>query len=165
MAARSDVVEPKALPELLITRVFDAPRSLVFKVWTEPQHMVRWCAPHGFAITHSEGDLRPGGAWRSCMVSPDGLEFGVGGVYREIVPPERLVFTHVWDETNGQNGQETLVTLTFADFEERKTKMYFRQQFFLTESSRDGHEGGWSESFERLNDYLNTLQKEQANHD
>lgn len=169
MAARSDVASSpapsaptnatpeSAAPELLITRVFDAPRHLVYRVWTEREHMLKWCAPHGFNITHGEAEVQPGGAWRSCMVSPEGVEHWVGGVYREVVPDERLVFTHVWDETD-MPPHETLVTLEFADFEENKTKLYFRQQFFRSVASRDGHEGGWTESFERLATYLHELQ-------
>jgi uncharacterized protein YndB with AHSA1/START domain len=164
MAAKSDAASAQNAPEqdapeLLITRVFDAPRRLVYQVWTEREHMLKWCAPHGFTITHGEAEVRVGGAWRSCMVAPDGVEHWVGGVYREVVPNERLVFTHVWDEAD-MPPHETLVTLEFADFEATRTKLYFRQQFFRSVTSRDGHEGGWSQSFERLESYLHELQHE-----
>lgn len=79
---------------IAITRVFDAPRSLLFKMWIEGKHLANWSAPRGFTIPTAKSDVRPGGAWRCCMRSPDGVDYWVGGVYREIVEPERLVFTH-----------------------------------------------------------------------
>jgi uncharacterized protein YndB with AHSA1/START domain len=78
----------------------------------------------------------------------------VGGVYREIVPNERLVFTHAWDGEDGRPGHETRVTVTLADAPGGKTKMTFRQAAFASKASRDGHEGGWGESFDRLAEYL-----------
>lgn len=141
--------------ELVLSRLLDAPRELVWKAWTEPEHLVRWCAPHDFTITHCQGEARPGGAWRTCMVSPEGLEHWVGGVYREVAPVERLVFTHQWDD-DGRPGPETLVTITL--FEEGvQTRLHFLQQKFPSPSSRDGHEIGWSESFDRLNEHLHDL--------
>jgi len=160
MAVASEENSVKTAPLLLITRILNAPRSLVWEVWTSGEHMARWCAPKGFTIPVSEGEVRPGGAWRSCMVSPEGVEHWVGGVYREVVPPERLVFTHVWDEGEDIPRHETLVTLEFSDAEGGKTRMAFKQEFFRSVSSRDGHEGGWSESFERLDNYLQQLQSE-----
>ncbi len=155
MTATSETVAGPMARELVITRVFDAPRALVWKAWTEREHMMRWCAPHGFVVTHCEGALHVGGAWRSCMRSPEGENHWVGGEYRELVENEKLVFTHVWDETD-QSPHETLVTVVFED-EGDKTRMTFRQEHFRSIASRDGHEGGWSESFERLNDYLQEL--------
>ncbi|HEX8235026.1 MAG TPA: SRPBCC domain-containing protein [Abditibacteriaceae bacterium] len=148
--------------ELVITRVLDAPRSLVFAAWTQREHLVRWSAPRDFTITFCDGDLRPGGAWRSCMKSPDGTDYWVSGVYREIVPDERLVFTHVWDEEDGTPNRETLVTVSFADANDGKTKMTFQQTGFASTASRDGHEGGWTESFDRLTALLDTMQTSQA---
>jgi uncharacterized protein YndB with AHSA1/START domain len=139
--------------ELVLTRLLEAPRELVWKVWTQNEHLARWCAPQGFTITHSEGDLRPGGAWRTCMQSPESVDHWVGGVYREIVPVERLVFSHIWDGDDGQPGHETQVTVTFAE-QGKQTLMTFHQKYFHSLASRDGHEEGWSESFDRLNDYV-----------
>lgn len=141
--------------ELVITRTFDAPRSLVFRAWTEREHLMHWGAPHGFTVTHCEGDARPGGTWRACMVSPEGVEHWNGGTYREVVAPERLVYTFAWEE-DGRPGHETLLTVTFAETG-GKTKMTFRQARFTSVASRDSHQGGWSESFERLGSYLSTL--------
>lgn len=135
--------------DLVIERVFDAPRSLVWKAWTEREHQMQWGAPHGFTVTQCGGDLRPGGRWHSTMRSPEGEHHRNGGVYREIVEPERLVYTFAWYDEAGNPGTETLITATFAE-EGSKTRMVFRQSGFETESSRDGHGEGWSEAFEKL---------------
>jgi len=87
---------------LIIERAFAAPRDLVFKMWTVREHVSRWLAPRGFTITQSDADVRPGGAWRSCMRSPEGVDHCVGGVYRDVVENERLVFTHAWDGDKGK---------------------------------------------------------------
>jgi uncharacterized protein YndB with AHSA1/START domain len=137
--------------ELVITRVFDAPRELVWKAWTDPEQMKKWSAPKGFTIPISEGELRPGGAWRSMMVSPDGMELKLGGVYREIVEPERLVFTHAW--TSPTQSRETLCTVTLVE-RGNKTEMTFRQTGFASTDARDSHNDGWSQCFDRLEDLL-----------
>jgi len=139
--------------ELIITRTLEAPRDLVWKAWTDPERLKQWSAPHGFTIPVSEGELRPGGKWRACMRKSDGTELWLGGVYREIVEPERLVFTHAWDDEKGKPGRQTLVTVTFTELG-RKTEMNFRQTGFDSVDSRDGHAGGWNESFDRLGDLL-----------
>lgn len=141
--------------DLVITRVLDAPRDLAFGAWTEREHLVHWSAPRGFAITHCDGDARLGGAWRCCMRSPEGVDYWLGGVYREIVEPERVVFTHVWED-DGRPGHETLVTVTFVEHE-GKTKLAFHQAGFESIASRDSHQEGWTECLDRLADYLRTL--------
>jgi uncharacterized protein YndB with AHSA1/START domain len=146
---------------LTITRVFDAPRRLVFAAWTEPEHLLRWSAPHGFRVTHSSGELRVGGAWRACMIAPDGAALWLSGVYREIVRDEKLVFTHAWDEDDGRPGPQTLVTMILNDLG-GKTEMIFRQEGFVSDASRDGHEGGWSQGFERLAELLGELVRQGA---
>ena len=131
------------------------PRELVFKVWTERDHLIHWCAPHNFIVPFAEGDLRPGGIWRSCLRSPDGTDHWVQGIYREIIEPERLVFTHVWVDGDGKPGHETIVTITLAE-QDGKTIMTFHQAVFASIAARDGHRGGWSESLDRLAAYLST---------
>ncbi|MFL5266209.1 MAG: SRPBCC domain-containing protein, partial [Stellaceae bacterium] len=101
--------------ELVITRIFDAPRSLVFKAWTEPDRAARWWGPQGFTTLHCTMDVRAGGAFRICMRSPDGAEYWKQGVYREVAEPERLVFTFAWEDAEGKPGHETVVTVTFAE--------------------------------------------------
>ena len=100
-------------------------------------------------------DLRPGGAWRACIRSADGTDYRMAGVYREVVEPERLVFTFTWEE-EGEPGHQTLVTVTFAE-QDGKTRLTFHQATFEWVESRDLHRGGWSECFDRLDDYLARL--------
>jgi uncharacterized protein YndB with AHSA1/START domain len=147
--------EPSEGRVLYMTRVFDVPRSLVFQAWTRKEHIDRWLAPRGFTIPFSEGELRPGGRWRCCMVSPQGIEHWLSGTYREIIENELLVFTHAWEE-DGKRGHETLVTVRFADLGS-KTRMTFQQATFASVESRDGHAGGWGECLDILADYLATL--------
>ena len=148
-------VEPST-GELLITRVFNAPRALVFKAWTDPAQLARWWGPHDYPATSISMDVRPGGRWRHRLMSPDtGNELWLGGVFREIVPPERLVFTFAWEE-DGERGLETLVTVTFAE-RSGKTTMTFRQAPFRSDAQREGHGYGWNSTFDRLVDHLAAL--------
>ena len=101
--------------ELVIVRVFKAPRELVFQMWAVSEHMNRWSCPKGFTIVEGDGDFRPGGHWRSHMRGSDGVDYRVGGTYREIVENERLVFTHAWRDEAGAPGHETMITVTFED--------------------------------------------------
>jgi uncharacterized protein YndB with AHSA1/START domain len=134
---------------LRLERRFAAPPALVFAAWTEPRHLRRWSAPHGFEVTQSEGTLAPGGEWRAAMREPDGSEHRLSGVYREIDPPRRVVFTHAWLDAEGRRGPETLVTVELEP-DGSGTLMRFSQQGFATVWARDGHAGGWTEAFERL---------------
>ena len=115
MAATNRVAMESGERAVVITRVFDAPRSLVFKAWTDPEHLMRWWGPHGFTISSCKMDLRAGGAWRICMRGPDGHEDRQQGVFREIVEPERLVFTYAFENEAGKPGHQTIVTVTFTD--------------------------------------------------
>jgi uncharacterized protein YndB with AHSA1/START domain len=101
--------------ELRITRTFDAPRDLVFKAWIDPAHASHWWGPRHHPATVLEMDVRPGGNWRNCLKSTEtGEELWQGGVFQEVVAPERLVFTFAWDEA-GERGIETRVTVTFSE--------------------------------------------------
>lgn len=146
---------------LVLTRVFDAPRSLVFEAWTDKEHLDQWCAPRGFTIPSSEGEFRPGGPWRSCLCAPDGTEYRLRGTYREIIPDELLIFTHVWEEDDGTLSPETIVTVRFAD-ENGKTRLTFEQGPFRSVESREGHLGGWTGCLERLAEHLANLQTKSA---
>src|ERR1700752_2513004 len=92
---------PKADLELVITRIFDAPREVVFNAWSEPERAMRWWGPQGFTTAHCEMDVRPGGTYRVCMRSPEGTEHWQRGVCREVVEPERLVFSFAWEDAEG----------------------------------------------------------------
>jgi uncharacterized protein YndB with AHSA1/START domain len=144
---------PATAPELTVTRIFDAPRDLVFKVWTDARHAKQWWGPVDYPATHLEMDVRPGGHWRGCLRSTaDGRELWQNGVFREVVAPERLVFTFAWEE-KGERGRETLVTVTFTE-QSGKTIMTLHQAAFQSIGERDGHQAGWNSSFNRLVDYL-----------
>jgi uncharacterized protein YndB with AHSA1/START domain len=157
MAARlNPAAAPAAAPAervLLITRLLDAPRRLVFKAWTEPEHVVRWWGCAGSTVTTFKRDLRPGGEYRVLMRLDDGTDHRVRGVYREIVEPERLVFTWAWEDAAGHLGHETLVTVTLVE-RGGKTEMTLRHAVFESTDMRDLHGLGWNASFDRLVAYL-----------
>ncbi len=140
--------------ELAITRVFEAPRALVFRAWTDPEQMGRWAAPRGFSRGESRSDVRVGGTYRACIRSPEGQDHWVHGEYLEIVEPARLVMTHGWLDEEGQPGHMTLITVTFEELGPRRTRMNFLQTGFDSTESRDGHDGGWTSSFEQLVELL-----------
>lgn len=140
--------------ELVITRVLDAPPMLVYKVWTEPEHMVRWMGPKGFTAPSAQLDVREGGRYRALIRSPEGKDYWFHGVYREVVENKRLVFTFAWEE-DGERGVENLITITFTE-ENGRTRMTFKQAPFQSVEERDGHEGGWSEAFDKLAAYVVT---------
>lgn len=140
--------------DLVITRIFKAPPALVFAAWTEPEHLAHWSGPEGFTTPHHEMDMRPGGRYRACLRSPEGVDHWVRGEYREIQPPARLVMTHAWENEHGQPGPETLITITFSEEGAGMTRMDFRQSGFTSAESREGHQGGWSSSFDRLAAHL-----------
>jgi uncharacterized protein YndB with AHSA1/START domain len=152
-ATRSSAAEAASDRELTITRVFDAPRSLVFKVWTDPEHLARWFGPRDWATPSVQADIRPGGAYRIGIRSPKGDDHRMTGVYREIVAPERIVFTFAWEDAAGKPGHETLVTVTFAE-QDGKTALTFHQAIFETVSARDDHNKGWVSVLDRLETYL-----------
>lgn len=155
MAAKSNAATEPTELELVISRVFDAPRSLVFKAWAEPQRMACWAGPKGFTMTSCEMDTRPGGAFRFTMQSPDGTDHRVRGVYHEIAEGERLVYTWAWVDAEGKPGHETLITVTFADYGE-KTELTLHQALFESVTARDAHRGGWNSALDCLAEYLET---------
>jgi uncharacterized protein YndB with AHSA1/START domain len=135
--------------ELHIARMFDAPRKVVFRAWTDPQQVVHWYGPKGFPVEFVEMDVRVGGSWRKCMRSPEGVDYWRHGVFRRVVEPACLVFTYVTDDPLGTPGHETLVTIDFADRGDR-TLMTFHQTEFQSVASRDSHRGGWGSCMDRL---------------
>jgi uncharacterized protein YndB with AHSA1/START domain len=145
--------------ELLITRIFYAPPSLVFALWSKPEHMKRWMGPSNFTCPVAEIDFRVGGAYRAMITSPEHGENWFGGVYREIVPNKRLVFTFAWDNDGPSAGVETLVTITFEE-KGGNTVQTFHQRPFISVERRDSHVGGWTEAFDKLGAYAATIAKE-----
>jgi uncharacterized protein YndB with AHSA1/START domain len=138
---------------LLLTRVFDAPRPLVFAAWTDAAHAAQWWGPKGFVSVSCEMDARPGGRWRRAMRSPAGSLHVASGVYQEIAAPERLVFTYAWEDAEGRPAHETIVTVTLAE-RDGKTELTLRQAIFETASARDSHRSGWASCLDRFADYL-----------
>lgn len=138
--------------ELVLKRVFDAPREAVFRAWTAPAEIVKWWGPDGCTAPVCDVDLRPGGAWRTCILSSDGKEHFVGGVYTEIEPPEKLTFTWAW-ETDGVPGHEMVVSVELHD-REGSTELVLTQTRFESPKSRADHEAGWSSSLDCLNRIL-----------
>ncbi len=138
---------------LVITRIFDAPPSLVFRAWIDPEHVARWQGPRGFSTTVVFSDLRPGGAYRLHMLGPDG-DHWLQGTWREIREPERLVFTSCWADGDGNaKGPETLMTLSFEK-QGAGTKFTLRQTGFESVTARDLHRGGWNSALDRLAEYV-----------
>jgi uncharacterized protein YndB with AHSA1/START domain len=152
MAASNRAVVERTDGALHITRTVDAPRALVFQVWTQPEHVSRWWGPHGFTVISSTIDLREGGGYRIEMRSREGTLYTMRGSYREIVPPERLVFTFAWSEPEDMTGFDTVVTVNFTE-RGGKTTFSFHQTGFGSAEQRDAHIGGWTECFERLDAY------------
>ncbi len=144
--------------ELQITRVFDAPRSLVFRVWTEPKHLAQWWSPKGFDNPVCELDLRPGGQIRIDMRAPDGVVYEMGGHFEEIVEPERIVFiSTAGRDAAGNPMLENRNTVTFAD-ESGKTKMTLHVKVLRAApemaAALAGMEQGWTETIEKLDAHL-----------
>ena len=144
---------PSIEREVTITRVLAAPRELVFKAWTDPARLARWWGPKGFTNPVCEVDARVGGALRIVMRSPDGSEYPMKGGFREMVAPERLVFTNIAVDSDGSHMLEGLTTVTFAA-QGDKTLMTLHTRVVgviaLSAQMLDGMEEGWTESIDRL---------------
>ena len=136
---------------LTITSTFDAPCALVFKMWTQPEHMARWWGCDQTCNNRIQNDLRIGGAIRSEMTLEDGTVHVVVGKYLEIDEPERVSFT--WDWESGGLGTETIVTVTLNEVD-GKTEMTMVHALFDTTELRDLHGEGWTMSLSRLVAYL-----------
>jgi uncharacterized protein YndB with AHSA1/START domain len=150
--------------DLVITRVFDAPREAVWKAWTDPEHCVRWWGPKGFTAPVCKIDLRVGGKYLFCMRSPEGQDYWSTGVYRDIVPMERIVCTDSFSDEKGNIvpashygmqedwPQELLVTVTFGE-DDGKTIMTL-QHVGIPSGMLSDCEDGWSGSFDKLEGIL-----------
>ena len=146
--------EEAAAREITITRVFDAPRELVWKAWTEPERLARWWGPRGWTMPPSRitMDVRPGGAFRVTSVSEeDGAEMSTAAVYREVVEPERLVVAEAAEDA-WHSGAVTVVT--FTDLGDGRTERVFRATVRTTGEMRDAAEAGLSSAFDRLAEQL-----------
>jgi uncharacterized protein YndB with AHSA1/START domain len=146
--------------QIVIERIVDAPPALVFQCWTDPKHLAAWWAPHGFTNPVCELDPRIGGTWRIVMRASDGTEYPCHGVYQEIVPSERLVFTNIATDATGKPVLDGLTTVTFAEAGD-KTKMTVRTGGIALVDYAvkylEGMEIGWTESLERLDTQVATV--------
>lgn len=167
---RTDAAVSERVQQFVISRVFDAPRELMWKVWTEEDRLAKWFGPKGVTIFHSKNDLRPGGIYHYGMRTPDGQEMWGKWVYREIVKPERLVF--VVSFSDPQRGmtrhpsapdwpQEILSTVTFTE-QGAKTTVTVRwvainataAELRVFNAGQDSMRQGWTGTFDQLADYL-----------
>lgn len=148
------------------SRLFDAPRDLVFRTFTEPERLVRWWGPKGFSTPSCKVDLRTGGVFHYCMRSPEGKDYWGKGIYRDIVPDARLVYTDLFSDENGNTVQptvhglsadwpaETEVTVAFED-EGGRTRVTLQHDVGQAPPAEvDMCRQGWGEMFDRLGDYL-----------
>jgi uncharacterized protein YndB with AHSA1/START domain len=142
--------------QLLITRTFDAPASLMFALWSTPEHFVRWMGPAGFSCSQCEIDFRVGGRYRAMITSPESGDSPFSGVYREIEPHTHLVFTFAWHNTGPSAGIDTLITITFREHG-GKTVQTFHQAPFIDLAARDRHVGGWSSTFDKAAAYAASI--------
>ena len=146
--------------DLVMTRVFDAPRELVFKAWTETRHMAQWWGPKGFTNPVCEMDVRSGGAIRIHMRAPDGVVYPMRGVFEEIIAPERLVFVSSALDENGNSMFDVLNTVTFAE-QRGKTTLTLQARVIKATAQAPqylkGMEMGWSQSLDRLGDLLDVM--------
>ena len=158
---RTNLAKKFVEQELVITRVFDAPRERVWKAWTEPEQVKRWWGPKHFTSPFSKIVLREGGKYLFCMRSPEGKDFWSTGIYEEIVPLQSLVCTDSFADENGNvvpasyyglPGDWPLELLVTVTFEEKngKTIMTLVHEGIPSGTMRDNTEIGWSESFDKL---------------
>lgn len=151
--------------ELVITRFFDAPRELVWKAWTKPEHLMQWWGPKDFTAPVIKIDFRVGGKYLWCMRSPESEEYWSTGVYREIVEQEKIVTTDSFSDAQGNvvpasyygmSGDWPLELLVTVIFEENdgKTKVTLQHEGIPAGENRDSAKAGWNESLDKLSEYL-----------
>jgi uncharacterized protein YndB with AHSA1/START domain len=133
-------------------RVLSAPPAVVFDAFADPDKLARWWGPAGFTVPSVDFDPRPGGAYSIGMQPPEGEAFHLVGEFREVDPPARLAFTFVWEPPDPDD-VETLVELSFRDLGD-STEAVLAQGVFKTEPRRELHRDGWSDTFDRLEQFL-----------
>jgi len=159
MAPGNRAAADEAARTILTTRVYDAPRALVFEAFTDPRHLAQWWGPNGFTTTTHAIDVRPGGVWRFVMHGPDGTDYQNRITYDEVVAPERLVYHH-----GGGDDVEPVqfhVTVTFEDLG-GQTRLTMRAVFPSVEqrdlvAEKYGAVEGAKQTFERLARHLPTM--------
>ena len=160
MDAKNETVVNLTEREIIISRTFDAPRELVWEAWTNPLHVARWWGPDGFTTTITKMDFRVGGVWKLVMHGPDGRDYPNSSVFREIVKPERIVFTHGGASKDGP-AASFLATWTFEETG-KQTRVTLRL-LFDTAEGRDlvireyGALEGGKQTLARLGEYLQNM--------
>lgn len=152
MDARHDRHASAAPKEVVITRTFDAPRRLAFAAWSSAEHLKQWWGPHGFSVPQCTVKFRAGGTFDLCMRGPDGHDSWMRGAFRDILAPERIVFTSAIDE---KASQEIVTTVTFAEAA-GKTTVTVRQTVPANPDMARGQRQGWTESLKRLGAHVAT---------
>ena len=143
------------------TRVYDEPRERVFAAWTSAEHLAHWFGPRGFTIHSCEADARPGGVFRLCMRSPEGVDYWVRGSYREVAAPERVVIHCTADDAKGvQRLEETITVSLAAEGGKTRLTLHATAAGAGPEAAKmlQGMEQGWGETLERLRTRSNTIQ-------
>jgi uncharacterized protein YndB with AHSA1/START domain len=142
---------------VVMTRVFDVPRERVFEAWTRAEHLEKWFAPKGFAVTDCECDARPGGVFRLCMRAPWGGAYWVRGEYREVLVPERLVIACTLDHEQGASRLDEIIDVAFEQSGSR-TKLVLNSTARGTgakaPSMLAGLQKGWAQTVDRLDALL-----------
>ena len=141
--------------DLSIDREFNAPVSLVFRLWESRDHMLRWWGPEKFTAIEMDWELTPGRAWRGAMTSKQYGLSRFSGVIREVEKNKRIVFTFQWGEESGRD-LDTLVTVTFAE-KGGHTIQTFHQVPFSNVETRDSHIGGWNSLFNKQQLYVENI--------
>ena len=139
--------------KLTLTRVFDAPREVVWQAWTDPKHMAQWFGPRGFTSSVPELDVRVGGALRIVMHGPDGNDYPMKGMFREVTPPTRLVFSNIAIDNDGNHLLEGETTVILEE-QGGKTRLilhtYAKGLVPMATQMLAGMEAGWSQSLDKL---------------
>jgi uncharacterized protein YndB with AHSA1/START domain len=146
MAIQSAVLQPS----LTLKRRLKAPPAKVFAAWTDPEKMKRWMGPGEIKAARAEVDPRVGGRYRIVMHAPNGEEYDVGGVYREVVANEKLVFTWAWQSTPERESLVTLLLKPDGD----GTLLTLTHEQFSDEESRDNHKQGWNSTLDKLESFV-----------
>jgi uncharacterized protein YndB with AHSA1/START domain len=157
MNAKIVAPEKAAGEEIVITRVYNAPRTLVFQAWTDPRHLTEWWGPRGFTNPRCEADVRPGGIMRIDMRAPDGTVYPMAGIYLEITEPDQIVFTSGALDDKGNQLFELLHTVGFAE-KGGKTTLTIRSRVVRTTAGAakyiGGFKAGMTQSLEKLAEHL-----------
>ncbi len=140
-----------------IVRVFDAPRALVWQAWTDPKMLAVWFGPRGFSSSVPELDVRIGGSLRIVMHGPDGNDYPMKGTFREIVAPERLVFSNIAIDNEGKHLLEGVTTVTFAEHGGKTTMTLHTHavgRVPIAKQMLGGMQAGWTQSIDKLEELL-----------